>query len=201
MENSVRRPLIFKLAVILLFSCQSAFSQNRLLKTLTPDQVGIQYSGSIGYTSIGFGYNMLKEKTTLSFHYGYVPEIKGGELHIAAVKFEYKPFAIRIKDKITFHPINPVFFFSYTFGKQFGLSFDPDYYDKGYYFWSPALREHIGISSELKIMGDRSSRIKSISLYAESNTNDLYLISWYENRTSTPITEIFHMGFGVRMNF
>ena len=197
----MHRQKAFNILILFIFLSASAFSQSKLLKTLTPDQVGIQYAGSIGYMSIGAGYNMLKEKTTLSFHYGYVPEVKGGQLHIAAVKFEYKPFAIHIKDKLIFHPLNPVFFFSYTFGKQFGLNFDEKRYEKGYYFWSPALREHIGLSSELKILGDKTSKIKSISLYAESNTNDLYLISWYENRTSTPIGDIFHLGLGIRMNF
>jgi len=201
MENSLRKPLLFNLSFLLLFSFQSALSQTPFVKAIIPDQANIQYAGSIGYMSIGMGYNLFKEKAALSFHYGYVPEVKGGELHITAIKFEYKPWAIRIKDKLIFHPINPVLFLSYTLGKNFGFSFDSDQYAKGYYFWSPALREHLGISSELKILGDRSSRIKAISLYTEANTTDLYMISWFENRTSTPIYEIFHLGFGMRMYF
>lgn len=201
MENSVRRPLIFKLLFLLLFSTGTASAQHSLLKTLTPDHLDLQYAGSIGYMSLGAGYNLFKEKTSLSFHYGYVPEIKGGELHIAAVKFEYKPFAIHMGDKVTFHPINPLVFLSYTFGNQFGLKFSSTQYAKGYYFWSPALREHLGFSSEVKIMGDGSSKIKSVSLYTEASTNDLYMVSWYENRTSIPLYDIFRLGFGVRLNF
>ena len=201
MQNLLPKPLLFNLCFLLLFSFQSAIGQTPFVKAIIPDQANLQYAGSIGYVSIGMGYNLFKEKAALSFHYGYVPEVKGGELHITAVKFEYKPWAIRIKDKVVFHPINPVIFLSYTMGKNFGLSFDRNQYAKGYYFWSPALREHLGISSELKIMGDRSSRVKAISLYTEANTNDLYMISWFENRTSTPIYEIFHLGFGIRMYF
>lgn len=200
MENLLHRLSIFSI-LFLAAGFQKTYAQRSVLKFLTPDYAELQYAGSIGYMSTGIGYQLGKEKTTLSFHYGYVPELKGGELHIAAVKFQYKPFAIRIKDKLTFYPINPGVFLSYTFGKQFGLSFDDDQYTKGYYFWSPALREHISLSSELKIMGDKSSTIKSISLYTEANTNDLYMISWFENRTTTPIQEIFHLGFGVRMYF
>ena len=202
MEHSLRKPLNFKLSLLaLLLSFQTAFSQHSFTKALVPDQIGVQYAGSIGFMSLGLGYNLFKEKSTLSFHYGYVPEIKGGELHIGAIKFDYKPFAIPIGKKLIFHPINPALFVSYTFGKQFGLKFDRDQYEKGYYFWSPALREHIALSSELKILGDKSSKIKSVSLYTEANTNDLYLISWFENRTSTPIQDIFHLGFGVKMYF
>lgn len=201
MENLVHKLLPFNIVLVILISCQTTFAQNSIASILIPDYVEIQYAGSIGYMSAGLGYRLSKEKTTLSFHYGYVPESKGGELHIAAVKFEYKPFTIRIKDKLIFHPVNPGVFISYTFGKQFGLTFDRDQYSKGYYFWSPAVRKHISFSSELKILGDRSSKIKAISLYTEANTNDLYMISWYENRTKTPISQIFHLGFGVRMNF
>jgi len=200
MENLQPRPLIFSFLLFLLVQ-QPVFSQNKLLKLLRPDQVGIQYAGSIGYASFGIGYNLFKEKTALSFHYGYVPEVKGGELHIAAVKFEYKPFAIAIGKQLIFHPFNPVVFLSYTIGKNFAFKFDKDQYMDDYYFWSPALREHLGFSSELKILGDKSSKIKSISLYTESNTNDLYMVSWYANRTTIPIYKIFHLGFGVRMNF
>ncbi|WP_442588224.1 hypothetical protein ACSBL2_19455 [Pedobacter sp. AW31-3R] len=193
--------LIFSI-ILMVPGFQKAMAQKSFAKFLTPDYAELQHAGSIGYMSAGIGYNLSKkERTALSFHYGYVPEVKGGELHIAAVKFQYKPFAIRIKDKLTFYPVNPGVFLSYTFGKQFGFSFDDDQYPKGYYFWSPALREHISLSSELKIMGDKTSRIKSISLYTEANTNDLYMISWFENRTTTPIQEIFHLGFGVRMYF
>jgi len=201
MENLLRKLPIFKTAIILLVSFQTAYAQHTWTKSLIPDFAGVQYAGSIGYVSIHTGYNFFHDKTDLSFHYGYVPEAKGGELHISAVKFEYRPFSIKLGDKLIFHPLNPVVFLSYTFGKNFGLSFDRDQYPKGYYFWSPALREHLGLSTELKLMGDKSSRIKSISLYTEANTNDLYMVSWFENRTSSPITKIFHLGFGLRMNF
>lgn len=201
MENLVHKLLPFNIALFLLISFQTTFAQHSIAKILTPDYVEMQYAGSIGYMSTGIGYRLSPEKTTLSFHYGYVPEVKGGELHIAAVKFEYKPVSIRIKDKLIFHPINPGVFLSYTFGEQFGLKFDNGKYLNGYYFWSPALREHISFSSEVQILGDGSSRIKSVSLYTEANTNDLYMISWWENRTKTPIFQIFHLGFGVRMSF
>jgi hypothetical protein len=178
----------------------STFAQRTFKQRITPRHVGIQYAGSIGYASVGFGYDLFN-KTELSFHYGYVPEVKGGELHIVALKFQYKPFNIRLNKGLVFHPINPVVFASYTMARNFSFEFDADQYPKGYYFWSPALREHLGLSTELEILGDKSSKIKSISLYTEANTNDLYMVSWYENRTTTPVTKIFRLGFGIKMNF
>jgi hypothetical protein len=179
----------------------AAFPQGKLAKAITPDKVIVQYAGSIGYMSLGLGYDLFNEHAELSFHYGYVPEVKGGELNIATLKFGYKPFKLKISDGLLLRPFNPVVFGSYTFGKEFGFRFDPDQYPKGYYFWSPSLRGHLGATSELEIIADKSSSIKSITLFTEANTNDLYMVSWYENRTSTPFYKIFHLGFGVKMNF
>jgi hypothetical protein len=202
MLNSPLKLFTSKILIIisLLFSL-STKAQKTLTSKLIPDQAIIQYAGSIGYLSAGIGYNLFKERSTLSFHYGHVPLNKGGELNILAVKFDYKPISIKIKDQLIFRPINPLFFLSYTLGKDFGLKFDQNQYAKGYYFWSPALREHIGINSEIEFLGDKNSTFKSISVYAEANTNDLYLISWYENRTSTPIYDIFHLGLGLKFSF
>lgn len=201
MANLAHIPLVFRILVLLSCCSSGLMAQGRFVKAIIPDQAIIQYAGSIGYLSAGIGYNFFKEKSTLSFHYGYVPKNKGGELNIAALKFDYKPFAIKIGDQLVFHPVNPVAFVSYTFGQQFGFEFDSQVYEDGYYWWSPALRQHLGITSELKILGDGSSKIKSISLYAEANTNDLYAINWYHDIKGIPFTDIFRLGFGIKMNF
>lgn len=205
MERLMQQLLNFKSILLagILFSTAAASAQNRFLSVIRPDVVGIQYAGSIGYLSLSAGYNLLEEKTNLNFNYGYVPESQGGELHIAAVKFEYKPFSIRIKDNFILHPINPSVFVSYTFGKNLDFNFDREQYVKGYYFWSEAVREHLGFSTELKLINleRRNKLARSISFYGEVNTNDLYLISWFENRTSIPFQEIFKVGYGVRMYF
>jgi hypothetical protein len=201
MANSAPIPILFRILLVICCSAPGLRAQNRFVKAIIPDQAIVQYAGSIGYISAGIGYNFFKEKSTLSFHYGYVPENKGGQLDIAAIKFDYKPFTIRLGKQLVFHPINPVAFVSYTFGQDFGFEFDSEVYADGYYFWSPALREHLGITSELKILGDGSSKIRSVSLYAEANTNDLYAINWYHDKKGIGFINIFRLGFGLKMNF
>ncbi|RZJ63061.1 MAG: hypothetical protein EOO47_28980, partial [Flavobacterium sp.] len=85
---------IFSFLILLLTSSQ-LFGQKSFLERLKPDEINLQYAGSIGFVSAGAGYHFFKEKTTLSFHIGYVPESLGGELTIVAIKFEYKPYTIR----------------------------------------------------------------------------------------------------------
>ncbi len=193
---------IFSSLAIALLATTKLYAQDLFFSRLKPDQVSLQYAGSIGFISAGAGYQLgPKEKTFLSLHVGYIPESLGGEMTIVAVKFEYKPFAIKIKDKIIIHPINPTIFPSYTLGQNFDFKFEKPQYRKGYYFWSSALRLHLAFGSEIKLLTNKTSKIKALSLYAEANTNDLYMISWFKNRALTPFHDIFKMGYGVRMYF
>ena len=202
MHKLLLKKSVFKLIIILFCLAQQATAQKSFLASLQPQQLNVQYAGSIGFLSVGAGYNFFKEKTALSFHAGYVPKSLGGELTILAIKFEYKPWAIKVKDKLIIHPFNPVVFPSYTLGENFDYKFEKPTYQKGYYFWSSALRIHLGFGSEVKILTNSpTSKIRSVSLYAETNTNDLYAISWFQNRTSTPFYKMFKLGYGVRMNF
>lgn len=202
MDRLLHRKLIFKLALLLFLALPIVTkAQKSFWKGLVPDQANLQYAGSIGFLSAGAGYNLMKEKTALSFHVGYVPESLGGELTIVAIKFEYKPWAIHIKDKAIIHPFNPVIFPSYTLGENFDFKFERPQYRKGYYFWSSALRLHIGAGTEIKLLTKPNSKIKYVSVYAEANTNDLYLLSWYQNRTNAPFYKMFKLGYGIRTYF
>lgn len=194
------KKLTFSILLTIFFSLTS-FAQSKFWKSLIPDQAGLQYAGSIGFISAGAGYDLLNEKAALNFNVGYIPESLGGELTIISVKFQYKPFNIPIGDKIIIQPFNPVFFPSYTLGQNFDFKFEKPKYQEGYYFWSSALRLHLGASTEVKILNKPDAKIKALSLYAEANTNDLYLLSWFQNRTYTPFYRMFKMGYGVKMHF
>lgn len=175
-------------------------AQNRLINAIRPDYINLQYGGSIGYVSGGIGYFFFNNKTTASLHYGFVPEDKGGSIHILTTKFDYKPFNLKLGKNLVYQPLNPVIFISYSLGRHFDKEFDPDQYPEGYYWWSTALKTHLGFSMELKLYGAEKSALKAVSLYAETNTNDLYAVSWFENRTTTSITRIFFMGYGIRLH-
>ncbi len=201
MDKLLLKKLLFNTAIICLISTSQLFAQKSFLERLKPDEANLQYAGSIGFISAGAGYHFFRDKTALSFHIGYVPETLGGELTIIAIKFDYKPFKLNLGDKLIIYPINPVIFPSYTLGENFDFKFERPQYRKGYYFWSSALRLHLGASSEIKMLTMPNSKVKSVSLYIEANTNDLYAISWFKNRTSTPFYEMFKLGYGVKLYF
>jgi hypothetical protein len=200
MDKLMLKKLIFSIALASYITCAQA--QESFWKKLVPDQANLQYAGSIGFISAGAGYDLFHEKAELSVHLGYVPESLGGELTMLAVKFHYKPFTIKTRnDRLIIQPFNPVFFPSYTFGQNFDFKFEKPQYRKGYYFWSSALRLHLGASTEIRLLQTPQSKIKWLGLYAEANTNDLYMVSWFKNRTSTPFYRMFRMGYGVKAGF
>jgi len=187
--------------LIILFSFCHTYTKAQFLKSLIPDEAVAQHGGSIGYASAGFGYNFFKEdKGSLDFTYGYVPESKGGKLHIFAGKFSYKPIKIKVKDWANIYPLNPGVFISYHPAKQFA-KWNKYQYPRGYYWWSKSIRYHASLSTEAKIKMAPNSKIEAIGIYSEFNTNDLYLVSWYKNQDSMPFWEIVKIGYGVRVYF
>ncbi|MEJ6981068.1 hypothetical protein WG906_11440 [Pedobacter sp. P351] len=169
---------------------------------LKPQYAVTQHAGSIGYISIGAGYELFKDNSgSLELLYGMVPESKGGPLHILTAKFAYHPFEIKVKNNIKFYPANPGLFFSYHLGEQFDLAFDQDQYGKSYYGWSTALRGHFSLSNEIKI--NTGKKLKSLSLYSEFNVSDLYLASIFyrNNREWLSPSDITKLGIGVKVGF
>jgi hypothetical protein len=175
------------------------------LKFLIPDEAIVQYAGSIGYFSAGAGYEVFGNKRgNLSFHYGYVPENKGGQLHITTVKLAYKPWQIALKDWGTFYPFNPGLFVSYTFHKDLSVAFPSGQYPGDYYYWSEAIRPHLSFNSEIELNAPavlKKSGVRALGLYIEANTNDYYLINYLQNTSALKIDDIFQLGIGLRAKF
>lgn len=191
--------------IFVVIICIGSKASAQKLKFLIPDGAVIQHAGSIGYLSAGINYDLFRKKRgSLDFMYGYLPESKGGNFSTATVKFAYRPFEIKANQWLTIYPINPGTFISYTLDKNFDLTWDKDQYPKGYYYWSEALRFHAAFGTEFKINTNKlisSKKIKSISLYYEINTNDVYVINYFLNKRYLDITGIFKAGVGLKASF
>lgn len=206
MENLPLKRSGIKIWVIAaLFLTSPAKLSAQFFDALVPGEVVVQHAGSIGFFSVGAGYRVFKNKRgNVDMNYGFVPASKGGPLHILSAKFAYRPFEIRIKDWATIYPANPGAFVSYHFGKEFDFYWDKSQYEKGYYWWSSAIRPHLSLSNEVKLHGKkiaRGEKIKSITLYSEFNTNELYLVSFFQNHGDLSMRDVFKLGIGVRVGF
>ncbi|MHA4895939.1 hypothetical protein ACXZ1K_14400 [Pedobacter sp. PWIIR3] len=198
MNEFVFKPLM----VLLLLSLGLKSSAQ---KFLIPDEAIVQYAGSIGYLSVGAGYDIFGNKQgNINLNYGFVPRSKGGSLHMLTAKFAYKPFVIRIKDWAKIYPFNPGVFITYTFNKNLSFNFPTDNYPKGYYYWSEAARPHLSFSNEFELNRGKllqKTGLKQVSIYSEFNTNDFYLVNYFQNTTALSLTDIFKLGIGLRIKF
>ncbi len=183
----------------------SEATHKTFLQRLIPTHATMQYAGSIGLGSVGVGYDLFKNKRgSLDFGYGYVPKSAGGDLNILSAKFAYRPFVINVGNHAIFYPANPGIFISYHLGKDFEFMHDSKQFPDNYYWWSTAMRLHLSLSNEFKINLPRpllQGAVKSLSVYSEFNTNELYMISMFQNFGSLHLSDIVKIGFGIKIGF
>ncbi len=196
----------FKAQLVLLLLVSTGLkSRAQGVRSLIPDHAIVQFAGSIGYFSGGIGYDLFKnERGNLDFNYGFVPGSKGGVLNIATVKFAYRPWAIKVGDWAKIYPVNPGLFVTYTFHDELSYKFSLDQYPKNYYYWSEAIRPHLSVSNEIELNAQkilRGTKIKAVSIYSEFNTNDYYVINYFQNMSALHVADIFQLGIGLRIKF
>lgn len=182
-----------------------SLSYGQKLKSLIPDAGIIQFAGSIGFFSAGISYDVFENKRgNLDLMYGYVPESRGGKLSIASIKFAYRPWEFNIHDHIKIYPFNPGIFFTYTFHPDLSFNFDTSQYPKGYYYWSEAIRPHLSISNEVEFDTKKffkGTAIRAVSIYSEFNTNDYYVVNYFQNMSALRPSDVFQLGIGLKLKF
>ena len=83
-----------KLITILLFASGNIFAAENANKKVkltkkifSPDYINLQYAGNLGLGSVGLGYVSVKNKNTIGFSYGFLPEsINNVEVHTFSLK-------------------------------------------------------------------------------------------------------------------
>jgi hypothetical protein len=166
-----------------------------------PDFGVVQYAGSIGYVSIGAGYDIFENKGRVSLHYGHTPSGKGGPLNIVAAKFFYEPLTVNLSNRLSFQPADIGIMISYHTGRNFSTRWPSHRYPEGYYWWKTSLRFHLALESSFTILFDDQSFFKKITGYAEFNTNELYIVSYVTNPHALSLSDIVKIGIGTRLSF
>jgi hypothetical protein len=167
---------------------------------LVPDFTTVQYSGSIGYFSAGVGYDVLKSKARFSAHYGIVPKFRGASLNVLSAKLFFKPTTLTIWNRVRMNPVDIGLISSFHFGDDLEKQLREGR-PKGYYWWRPALRAHLGMESSVTYEFKKNHSLKSITGYVEVNTNELYFLSFAQNIDRVRVCDIIKVGTGARIYF
>jgi len=188
--------------VIVSVFCMISFpvlSQGR--KGMNPDFLQSQYAGSIGFLSVGVGYDIFKERARVSISYGYVPKVYGGPLNVLATKLMFVPAVYRLSEKIVVNPFDFGLMVSYHMGSDFRTRWPSHRYPENYYWWQTSFRFHLNYQASLTYELSRKNIFKSWTAYLDLNSNELYLISYGQNHHSLKLGDIIKVGVGLRLHY
>jgi hypothetical protein len=189
-------------AILLIFASTLAFSNN-YEKTkkgiLIPDHSKIQYAGSMGIVSASVGWNYWDGKLETDYYIGYLPQRRGFNHNITtSLEQTYIPWFVENSDGTVFSPIITGIYINRVFGSDYYTELPSKYPDK-YYWWSSAVRINFFVGSRIMFQ-DINSHFPDIGLFTRFNTNDLYLVSAFDNE-SIKWYDIIKFSFGCYLKF
>lgn len=171
---------------------------------LVPNQTVVQFAGSIGAVSVGVGWHYGRgDHWETEILFGYVPRSNGSPHHYTLTgKQRYIPWHIplsRRSERWVVEPLTAGLFVNTIFGEGFWRH-APSKYTKGYYGFNTKLRYNIFVGQRLRFnIPTRHRRFnKSVSLYYELSTCDLYLVSAIPN-SRLKVSDVLSLAVGLRM--
>lgn len=188
MGYSVMKSLVFS---VLLLTGFSLYGQQSMLFTS-------QFAGSTGFLTFGLGIQNQSQKLQHELMYGFVPDHYGGPIDKLTYRFTWMPFKVNLCTKRTWLPFNPVAFVGYNLGKQYTIFPSYKKYDSEYYWWSTAVRFHVGFNTALRF--NTRSHKGVVMVYLEANTNDRYITTYWDNYTNKSLSDLFYLGLGTKIN-
>lgn len=189
------RKLLLSLLAFLIVDVASAQKDG-----FVPDFLTMQYAGSIGFLSVGAGYDVFNNHAMLSLQYGYVPVRKGGGLNVLSAKLLFRTGTVGLSQKTTIEPLSAGMMVSYHLGSEFQSRWPGHRYPDGYYWWRTSLKVHLNTQTSITYkLG--SDRFESITGFLDLNINELYLVSYFQNAGALSLADIVKVGYGVRLNF
>lgn len=157
---------------------------------IIPDHLKVQYAGSIGFVSIGAGYEWAKKKLNSDLFYGFVPKSAGGvDIHSLTAKLTWLPLST-VKKDCRIDWLTTGILLNYAFGRRYHL-FSRTKYSFVYYGFPTAA--HVAIFA-----GGGISR-KKLGLYYEFGTTDRDVVSYVNNRKAIGFFEIINIGIGAKL--
>ena len=170
---------------------------------IIPTHSKIQFAGNMGLLSFGTGWDYGKHnqwETDLLL--GFLPKYSSKKAKITmTLKQNYMPWSLDLGKGFSTEPLSCGLYLNTVFGDQFWVH-EPDRYPKGYYGFSSKVRIHIYLGQRLTYEIDPRRRFlaKSVTLFYELSTCDLYLISAVTNNYLRP-RDYLSLSFGLKFQW
>lgn len=168
---------------------------------LIPTQLVVQNAGNMGFLSAGIGWNYGRHRqweTDLLF--GYIPKHQSprGKL-TTTLKENYLPWSIGLRRGLSIEPLQASFYLNTVYGHEFWKTQPARYPDKYYQFMSTKFRLNLALGQRVtfQIPTERRRQAKSISLFYEVSTCDIYIRSKVLE-SAIPLKDILGLSFGLK---
>lgn len=168
---------------------------------LIPTHQKIQYAGGMGVVSVGLGWDYGKSNQwETDVLLGYLPRYSTKEAKLTfTLKQNYFPWTKAINDKFSVNLLSCGLYVNTIFNGEFWVN-EPDKYPDGYYSFSTKMRFNIYLGQRITLNIPPEKRIftKSVSLFYEISSNDLYIASAFTNSYLGP-KDYLRLSFGLKL--
>ncbi|MDH6356509.1 hypothetical protein [Parabacteroides sp. PF5-9] len=175
---------------------------------LIPKYTKMQFAGSMGMLSFGVGWNYGKDRWETDMMFGFVPksthnlktnsakELK--TMGTFTLKQNYIPWRIPIHKDIIFEPLSCGLYFNTLLNGDFWTK-QPSKYPEGYYFFSTKVRTLLFVGERITFKLNHKYRWnKSITLFYEFSTSDLYLLCAVKDKELKP-RDYLGLSLGIKL--
>jgi len=170
--------------------------------TLIPTQFVVQNAGNMGAFSAGVGWNYGKRKQwETDLLIGLIPKHHSTRVKTTmTLKENYLPWSIDLKHGWSIEPLQASVYLNTVFGHEFWKSQPGRYPDKYYEFMSTKFRLNVAVGQRLTLQIPSAKRraAKSVSLFYEVSTCDLYMRSKFIDHT-VPWKDMLGLSIGLKL--
>lgn len=178
------------LCVAILTNVDHTFAQRQNeLPWYVPSHAKVQFAGNIGMFSVGPGYRLRNPNWEIDLKYGYVPAAYASDpIHSFTLKASWGTLDRNYRDiDITWLKFGA--WHNHSFGQNYFRRL-PEYYEKGYYYFSTAINFGMFYATEL--------RYRRTALYMEIGTSDKHVINYVKNPYSVDFSDLWNIGLGLK---
>ena len=168
-------------------------------QNLIPKYQKLQYAGSIGFLSMGVGWDYGRQKQwETDVLLGFVPRFSSEEAKLTfTVKQNYIPWRLSLRERWQFEPLATGVLLNTVFDDDFWGK-EPEKYPNGYYNFSTKVRLHLFLGQRFTLEMRKPFPFKSITFYYELSSCDLYIISMATNSYLRP-RDVLSFSLGVKL--
>ncbi|MDV6169307.1 hypothetical protein R1T16_12800 [Flavobacterium sp. DG1-102-2] len=168
---------------------------------LIPKYIKVQYAGSMGFMSLGGGYDYgVNRQWETDIFFGFLPHYSTAKNKITlTLKQNYIPWKTDINDRFMIELLTTGLYINTIFDDEFWIS-EPDKYPNGYYSFSTRIRFNAFVGQRLtyKLKPESHKFLKSVTAFYEVSTNDVYVLSAFNNSYLKP-KDYLVLSLGVKL--